>query len=106
MDASKMTDDTASVAPAASPVLPVLAGVLAVAIFIVDTILPLDIAIAVLYVIVVLMAANFCQRRGVILVAAGCLGLTMASYLYQHRIEGDTALVRLLMSVSAIGATT
>ena len=101
-----MTDDTASVAPAASPVLPVLAGVLAVAIFIVDTILPLDIAIAVLYVIVVLMAANFCQRRGVILVAAGCLGLTMASYLYQHRIEGDTALVRLLMSVSAIGATT
>lgn len=101
-----MKDDAASAALAASPVLPVLAGVVALAIFAVDTIAPLDIAIAVLYVLVVLMAANFCQRRGVMLVAAGCLALTLTSYLYQHRFEPDTALVRFLMSVAAIGATT
>src|SRR5882757_157146 len=89
-----------------SPVLPVVAGVFALAIFIVDTTTPLDIAIAVLYVVVVLMAANFCRRRGVLLVAAACLALTLASYFFQHRLAADTALVRCLMSLSAIGATT
>jgi two-component system sensor kinase FixL len=101
-----MKDEPASAALAASPVLPVLAGVFAIAIFTLDTATPFDIAIAVLYVVVVLMAANFCQRRGVMLVAAGCLGLTLTSYLFQHQIAADTALVRFLMSASAIGATT
>jgi len=89
-----------------SPILPVVAGVFALAIFIVDTATPLDIAIAVLYVVVVLMAANFCRRRGVLLVAAACLALTLVSYFLQHRLAADTALVRCLMSLSAIGATT
>jgi K+-sensing histidine kinase KdpD len=54
---------------------------LAVGIFVADTGTNLEIAAAVLYVVVVLMAARFCERRGVILVAAGCMALTVLSYL-------------------------
>jgi PAS domain S-box-containing protein len=91
---------------ARSPIVPVAAGAIALAIFVVDTATSLDIAIAVLYVVVVLMAANFLQRRGVLLVASACLTLTLLSYFVQHRLAADTALVRCLMSISAIGATT
>jgi hypothetical protein len=62
--ASEMHDKPLSSASSASPVLPILAGVLAVAIFAIDTISTLDTAIAVLYAVVVLMGANFLQRRG------------------------------------------
>jgi PAS domain S-box-containing protein len=106
MNKSEMQDGSPSSAFAASPVLPVAAGAIALAIFIVDTATPLDIAIAVLYVVVVLMAANSFQRRGVLLVASACLALTLLSYFLQHRLAADTALVRCLMSISAIGATT
>jgi two-component system sensor kinase FixL len=90
----------------ASYALPLIAGALAIGIFVIDTATPLDIAIAVLYAVVVLMAANYFQRRGVLLVSSVCLALTVLSYLVQHRIAADTALVRFLMSVAAIGATT
>ena len=45
----------------------------AVAIFLVDTFTPLDIAIAVLYVVVVLTAANLFERRGLLLVSERAL---------------------------------
>src|SRR5262249_44799041 len=90
-----------------SPVLlPLGAGALAIAIFVIDTITPLDIAVAVLYVAVVLLAANFLQRRGLLLVSAGGLGLTVASFLLSHGLAADTALVRALISLSAIAITT
>ena len=53
------------------------AGALALAIFVVDAITPLDMAVAVLYVVVVLLAVNFLPRRGVLLVAMGCATLAM-----------------------------
>ena len=56
---------------AASRILPFATAALALGIFIVDTIPSLDIAVAVLYVVVVLMSLNFCARRGVLLVGAG-----------------------------------
>jgi PAS domain S-box-containing protein len=102
----EMQDRALSPALARSPVLAVIAGAFALAIFIVDTFTPLDIAIAVLYVVVVLLAANFCQRRGVLLVGAACVGLTLLSYFLSHEPAADTALVRCLMSLSAVGATT
>src|SRR5882757_8628699 len=106
MNQSETKDRSPSPAFAGSPIVPVIAGAIAIAIFIVDTATPLDIAIAVLYVVVVLMAANSFQRRGVLLVASACLALTVLSYFVQHRLAADTALVRCLMSISAIGATT
>jgi two-component system, LuxR family, sensor kinase FixL len=86
--------------------LPALAGLLAIAIFFVDTIVPLDIAIAVLYVVVVLIASNIYQRRGLLVAGAACMGLTLLSYFIVHVPEADSALVRCLMSLAAIGATT
>jgi PAS domain S-box-containing protein len=85
---------------------PLIAGAIAVVIFIIDTVTYLDIAIAVLYVVVVLTAANFLQRRGVLLAAAGCLALTILSYLLSHGFVAGTALARCLVSLSAIGITT
>jgi two-component system sensor kinase FixL len=90
----------------ASILPPVIAGLFAIAVFVVDTITPLDIAIAVLYVVVVLMASNYFQFRGVLLVSMGCLALTVLSFLLTHGFTTDAALARCLMSVAAIGATT
>src|ERR1700694_5015062 len=86
MNQSETQDKSPSPAFAGSPIVPVIAGAIAIAIFIIDTATPLDIAIAVLYVLVVLMAANSFQRRGVLLVASTCLALTLLSYFMQHRL--------------------
>ncbi len=89
-----------------SPLLPLTAVLFAVAVFIVDTFTPLGIAVAVLYVVVVLMAGRFFERRGVLFVGFACLALTIVSYGLQH---GDTygpAFVRCLVSLAAIAITT
>jgi len=99
-------NDSLSAAPARSRLLPVLAGLFAVGIFLVDTYVPLDIAIAVLYVVVVLIASNIYQRQGLLAAAAACMGLTLLSYFIVHAPAADSALVRCLMSLAAIGATT
>jgi PAS domain S-box-containing protein len=90
-----------------SPLLPLAAVLFAVAIFIVDTFTPLGIAVAVLYVVVVLVAGRFFQRRGVLFVGFACLALTVLSYVLQH--GGDPygpAFVRCLVSMAAIAITT
>ena len=87
------------------PASPFIAGALTVIIFVIDTFTPLDIAIAVLYVIVVLMAANFLRRRGVILVASACAGLTVLSFILQHEYWDSDSIGRNLVSLTAIGVT-
>ncbi|HEY2540382.1 MAG TPA: PAS domain S-box protein, partial [Stellaceae bacterium] len=84
-----------------SALLPVATAALAAGIFIVDILTPPEFVIAVLYVAVVLMAARFCQPRGIVLVAAGCLGLTVVSYL----LSAETAL-NAVISIAAIALTT
>jgi len=92
---------------AAVRILPFVTGALALGIFIVDTIPTLDIAVAVLYVVVVLMSLNFCARRGVLLVGAGCVALTILSYILSHDVWAlDSALGRCLVSLLAIAITT
>ena len=88
-----------------SSVLAVVAGLFAIGIFAIDTLSPLGMAVAVLYVVVVLLAVNFLPRRGVLLVAMGCAALAMLSYVLQHGETGGAPLVRLLVSLSAIGIT-
>jgi PAS domain-containing protein len=84
-----------------------IAGALAIIIFAIDTFTPLDIAIAVLYVIVVLMAANILRRRGVILVSLACASLTVLSFILQHGYsDGSDSIGRTLVSLTAIGVTT
>src|SRR5262245_47251003 len=59
--------------------LPILTAALAAGIFAADTATHLDIAVPVLYVAVVLISVQFCERRGVLFVAAGCIALTLFS---------------------------
>jgi two-component system, LuxR family, sensor kinase FixL len=89
------------------PVLPVIAVIFSAAIFFVDTYVSFDIAIAVLYVAVVLLSLSFCNRRGVLAVAAACVGLTLLSYVIQHPLdETGESVGRLCVSLLAIGITT
>jgi PAS domain S-box-containing protein len=87
----------------ASSLLAVAAVAIASGIFVIDTATPVEGAIAVLYVIVVLIAAHFFQRRGIILVSYGCVALTALSHLLQHGFNTGGSIVRLFVSVAAIG---
>jgi PAS domain S-box-containing protein len=75
----------------------------AIAIFIVDSATHLEIAVSVLYVAVVLMAARFLSSRGTVLVAAGCVALTVISSLLTPPVEFATVgVANTLISISAI----
>jgi class 3 adenylate cyclase len=90
-----------------SALLPFAAGALAVGIFVFDTFSPLQFAVAVLYVVVILIVATRYRRRGMLLTAGICAALTVVSYLLVHgfAIRG-TAPIRSVMSLAAIGITT
>jgi PAS domain S-box-containing protein len=89
-----------------SPWLSVATVLFAGAIFAIDTFTPLDVAIAVLYVVVVLMAASLFHRRGLLLVSAACLTLTATSFLASHGFKVDAAFLRCLVSLAAIVIST
>lgn len=87
-------------------VLPVLTAIVAIAIFLVDTLTPLDIAVAVLYVAVVLLAVDFAEYRGILAIAAGCAALTLASFFLTHDFRSETgAVLRCFVSLAAIAIT-
>jgi two-component system sensor kinase FixL len=69
--------------------LAVATAVLAGAIFIADIVIVLDIAIATLYVVVVLIAARFCKPRSVALVGLGCVALTVLSWVLAPPVRPD-----------------
>ena len=84
-----------------------VATLLAASIFAVDTIDPFTGAVAVLYVVVLLLAASALRRRGIVLTAFACAALTILSFLISHGIHGGGgALSRCLMSLAAIAITT
>lgn len=86
--------------------MPLLAALLAIAIFIVDTATPLEFAVAVLYVAVILLAMDFAGRRGTLIVAAGCAGLTLLSFAITHGEDwSGGAILRMLIGLSAIAIT-
>lgn len=83
-----------------------LVAALALAIFLIDTLSPLDMAIAVLYVVVLLFAASFVERRGLLVVGAICISLTLLSFTIMH--VGDYsfgAAMRCCVSIAAITVT-
>jgi PAS domain S-box-containing protein len=83
------------------------AALLALSIFIVDSFTPFGIAIAVLYVVVLLLANQVASLNGLILTAAGCMALTVAGFLLDHGHEHiDEAAFRALISLAAIAITT
>lgn len=60
---------------------PIAIIAVAFAIFVVDALVHVDIAIPVLYVAVVLMSVRLYEVRGVLIVSGGCVVLTVAAYL-------------------------
>lgn len=87
---------------AASMLLPVATAALAIGIFIVDILTPPEIVVTVLYVAVVLMATRFCRPRGVVLVAAGCIGLAVASYFLSAETAPNTALAIVAIALTTV----
>nr|WP_315251459.1 ATP-binding protein [uncultured Duganella sp.] len=89
-----------------TPWMSALLIVLMLLIFAIDTFSPLDMAIAVMYVVVVLLSASIWQRRGVLLATGGCLLLTFLSYALTHsEVFSGAASGRLLVGLLAIGVT-
>lgn len=87
--------------------LPIATAAIATAIFIADTVTPIDIAFANFYVAVVILSARFCDPPGVRLVAAGCVALTLLSYYLSVPAEATIeGVANLLISIAVIALTT
>jgi PAS domain S-box-containing protein len=88
------------------PLLPAVSLAITAAIFAIDALTTLHIAIAVMYVTVVLLSVNFLSRRGVLLTTVACMGLTVLGYVMSAG-QDDTsfALARCGVSLAAIATT-
>ncbi|MEI9899996.1 MAG: PAS domain S-box protein, partial [Hyphomicrobium sp.] len=63
-------------------------------------------AVAVLYVVVILIAATVCDRQQLVVVAAACAGLTVLAFVVSHGLAIEsTSFARCLVSLAAIGIT-
>lgn len=83
------------------------AAVVALAVFAVDTLTEIEGAIAVLYVIALLLAAEAVSRRGLILLNIGFISLTLLSFLVTHGPEPDAqTFLRLAVAIAALCVTT
>ncbi|MDR6632638.1 signal transduction histidine kinase [Phyllobacterium sp. 1468] len=79
----------------------------AAAVFIIDTFTSIESAVAVFYVIVMLMASDFLTRRGIVAGGALCAALCVTSYFVSHGVDDDLAtFLRLVGSLSALAITT
>lgn len=80
---------------------------LAAGIFIADTITELEIAFPVFYTVIVLIAARFCTKRGIIFVGVGCIGLIFLSDVLTIAVSPSQAgIANTAISAVAIAATT
>jgi len=87
-------------------VLSVLAAAIAVVVCLIDALTPLDIAIAVLYVVVVLLVASRGFRPAAILTAWNCVALTVIAFAMSHDEHySHGAMARWAVSLLAIATT-
>lgn len=98
--------DVASLQEAHGPtrtIMMVTTAILTAVIFAFDVFSPLGIAVAALYIVVLLMSLRFCDLKGIILIAVGCVILTVAGYLIGHVHDTEEGpLLRCVVSVLAI----
>src|SRR5258708_24486697 len=85
--------------------VPIAIAALAMVIFVIDTVTRPEIAVAVFYIVVVLISAFFSHGRRVLLVSAGCMALTLLSYLLWPTVSVQAGSLTVAISLSAIGAT-
>jgi PAS domain S-box-containing protein len=105
---AKMTDQTRRSGHSTPALLPAATAVLATVIFVAQAMTSEKLTAALFYVLVVLLAARFCNARGVVLVGAGCVGLTLLAFFLPGLTDTDAGNVGLKASISAavIGLTT
>jgi hypothetical protein len=84
----------------------ILAGLLGLAVFAVDAFTEVRGAVAVLYVLVMLLASDALSRRGIVLLASACAGLTVFAFLTTHGLHADvSATLHFGIALAAIGIT-
>jgi len=88
------------------PLLPAATVLLAAIIFLADTFTDLEVAVPAFYTAVVLLSVRFCNRRGVIYVAAACIGLTIVSDLLTTGSATEAGIINTLIGMAAIVTTT
>jgi PAS domain S-box-containing protein len=79
---------------------------LAVGVFIAEVMTAEKLTAALFYVLVVLLAARFCNARGIVLVGAGCAGLTLLAFLLPGVTEPSAPGLKALINIAVIGLTT
>jgi len=86
---------------------PVTTAVLAAAIFAIDTITDLDIAVPVFYTAIILLSVGFCKQNGIIFVGIACIALTLLSDLLTANTGVSGAgVINTALSLLAITSTT
>jgi PAS domain S-box-containing protein len=90
---------------ATSALLPVATAALATGIFIVEAITPLKLTAAIFYVLVVLLAARFCSARGIVLVGAGCVSLTVIANVLSAFGETEAGGIKTAIGAAVVGVT-
>ena len=103
-----MTLQARSWRSATAALLPVATAALAAGVFVAEAITSMKLVVAVCYVVVVLLAARFSSARGVVLVGAGCVGLTLLAFFLPGFSETEAGGTGVKASISAvvIGLTT
>jgi PAS domain S-box-containing protein len=87
-------------------VLSALAAAIALVVFLIDAFTPLDIAIAVLYVVVVLLVSSTRSRPAAILTAWSCVVLTLIAFVMSHDEHySGGAVARCVVSLLAVATT-
>ena len=84
-------------------ILPLVTGAAALDIFVADTVTHYEIAVAVLYVGVVLLSVRFLDSRGVLWVTFGCVVLAALSYVISGGEYSSIGISNFLISIFAIG---
>ena len=101
---------TSKLPPTVNPssfLLPATTIAIAIAIFVVDTIASLEIAVSPFYAAVVLLAVRFLDGRKVLRVAIGCIVLSLLSFwLTQEEEPSAIALANLVVGILVIALTT
>lgn len=89
-----------------NPLLPAGAALLAAAIFVADTFTNLEVAMPAFYTAVVLLSVTFCNKRGVIFTAAGCIVLTIVSdFLTPGAAATEAGIINTVIGIAAIVTT-
>jgi PAS domain S-box-containing protein len=84
----------------------VVTAALACAIFVAEMMTSEKLTAALFYVLVVLFAARFCNPRGVLLVGAGCVGLTVLANVSPIFGGAEASALKTMIGAAVIGLTT